>query len=67
MEHINFKEKFTKNVYRQTASIFKLWDGEGGGQKKTYTTSIPFLILYILLFLNSSAKKKFGRNRKAID
>lgn len=33
MEHIHFKEKFTKTVYRQTTSIFELWDG-GGGRKK---------------------------------
>lgn len=45
MEHIHFKEKFTKKSVQADSININLravgW-GKGGGHKKTCTTSIPF-------------------------
>lgn len=64
MEHINFKEKFTKNVYRQTASIFKLWDGGGGGAKKNLHHLHPlFNSLYSPILKFISQKKVWAKSK----
>lgn len=62
MEHIHFKEIFTKKkVYRQTASIFELWDGGRGGGTKNLHHLHPLLnSLYSSILKFISQKKKVG-------